>query len=171
MFSFVFLILIRKLWKLKLYSIHRFVPLQTHSWQPFKKSFPKLKLVFSRLVLRISACLPDSVATNLTITTTASRDRKGLVINNSDSWVISVGSSNSSTTFVLQSASVLLCLHVASFCEGCEIPLQKVSSFLLSKPRRPYALCGYGSWFRIPVATMDVIPTLFPLNWGGGALV
>lgn len=152
-------------------KIDPFIPLQMHSWQPFKKSFPKPKLIFSRLVLRIAASLPDSLATNLIIITTAYRDRKGLMINNSDSWVIPIGSSNNNSAFVFQSTIVLLCLHVASFCEGWQIPLQNVFSLLLGQPVRSYALYSSGSWFRFPVASMGVISTPSALHWGGVALV
>lgn len=97
----------RKLWKLQLYSIHPFVPLQTHSWQPLKV-FPQTEInIFQTsfenrsLFAWCSSNRPNNNYHCITKPAGACRGRKGLVINNSDSWVISAGTSNRDTASVL----------------------------------------------------------------------
>lgn len=107
-------------------------------------------------------------SSNQRITMIAYRGRKGLVINYSDSRVISLGSSNTNTAFVLQS-TILLCLCVHLFAEDAQF-LCKISSLFFSATLRPYALCSSGSWFRIPVATAGVILIPSALDWGRGCL-
>lgn len=97
----------------------------------------------SSLFAGFSSNQPSNNCHCLTKPVGACRGRMGLAINNSDSWVISVGSSKGNIAFVLQSTIVLLGLQVASFWEEYQIPFQSVFFFLLSRHGRS---CPGSQW-------------------------
>lgn len=96
----------------------------------------------SSLFARFSSNQTSNNCHCLTKPVGACRGRKGVAINNSDSWVISVGPSKGNTAFVLQSTIVLLSLQVASFCEEYQI----LSRHGKSCPGSQWPLRGWRGW-------------------------